>query len=247
MRATDDARAVLNAEFEIEADGDQLALVIRIQAARSTEAHTPAIIGATSLSICYSADFASAARCWRAESWTPPWSSMCPSRQHDRRGADRAGDRDRRGGVAHEPGRAQGTIGKNAHDNIKKRSLCTEDERNDLANVAMLACTFGCDILFESGYIAVDDTGRVHPSLQDGLRGRLRDHLDQPHGRPCEAHHARSRPYFACISSMSTTRIATSTSALEYSSALARGQRCHLVGANEGIEEGGFYRGLCPV
>lgn len=79
---------------------------------------------------------------------------------------------------------------------IKKRSLCTDDERNDLTNVAMLACRFGCDSLFESGHVTVDDTGRVLSWFEDGLRGRLRDHLDQLHGRPCGAHRADSQPYF---------------------------------------------------
>jgi hypothetical protein len=80
---------------------------------------------------------------------------------------------------------------------IKKRSLCTDDERNDLTNVAMLACKFGCDSLFESGHITVDDTGRVCSWFEDGLLGRLRDHLNQLHGRPCGAHRTSSQPYFA--------------------------------------------------
>ncbi|WP_089949541.1 hypothetical protein [Lentzea xinjiangensis] len=80
---------------------------------------------------------------------------------------------------------------------IKKRSLCTDDERNDLTNVAMLACKFGCDSLFETGHVTVDDTGRVHSWFEDGLRGRMRDHLSQLHGRPCGAHRAGSQPYFA--------------------------------------------------
>ncbi len=79
---------------------------------------------------------------------------------------------------------------------IKKRSLCTDDERNDLTNVAMLACKFGCDSLFESGHITVDDTGRVHSWFEDGLRGRLRDHLNQLHGRLCGAHRSSTQPYF---------------------------------------------------
>jgi hypothetical protein len=44
---------------------------------------------------------------------------------------------------------------------IKKRSHCTPEERRDLANIAMLACTLGCDTLYEHGYIAVDDGGAV--------------------------------------------------------------------------------------
>ncbi len=34
---------------------------------------------------------------------------------------------------------------------IKKRSLSSDDEHRDLQHVAMLACTFGCDSLYESG------------------------------------------------------------------------------------------------
>jgi hypothetical protein len=79
---------------------------------------------------------------------------------------------------------------------VKRRSRCTDDERNDLGNVAMLACKFGCDSLFESGYITVDDAGRVRSSAEEGLRGRLRDHLDQLHGRLCGAHRDESQPYF---------------------------------------------------
>ncbi|MFD4670726.1 HNH endonuclease [Lentzea sp. NPDC058450] len=79
---------------------------------------------------------------------------------------------------------------------IKKRSLCTDDERNDLANVAMLACKFGCDSLFESGHVAVNDTGRVLVWFEEGFRGRLHDHLTQLDGRACGAHRTGSHPYF---------------------------------------------------
>jgi hypothetical protein len=40
---------------------------------------------------------------------------------------------------------------------IKRRSLCSETERRDLHNVAMLACKFGCDALFEEGYWLVSE------------------------------------------------------------------------------------------
>lgn len=42
---------------------------------------------------------------------------------------------------------------------IKKRCLCSEDERKDL-NVVVPMCKFGCDDLFEKGFIGVDD-GKV--------------------------------------------------------------------------------------
>ena len=38
---------------------------------------------------------------------------------------------------------------------IKKRAMCSDDEKRDLANIAMLACTFGCDAVYEHGYVTV--------------------------------------------------------------------------------------------
>lgn len=47
---------------------------------------------------------------------------------------------------------------------IKRRSLCTDDERIQLTAVAMLNCRFGCDELFGKGYVGVDPTGVVRVS-----------------------------------------------------------------------------------
>lgn len=44
---------------------------------------------------------------------------------------------------------------------IKKRSLCTDQEKRDIPNVAMLACLFGCDALFEDGYLSVNGNGQI--------------------------------------------------------------------------------------
>ncbi|MER8197685.1 hypothetical protein ABTY00_27485 [Streptomyces microflavus] len=40
---------------------------------------------------------------------------------------------------------------------IKKRAMCSDDEKRDLANIAMLACTLGCDAVYERGYVTVAD------------------------------------------------------------------------------------------
>ena len=40
---------------------------------------------------------------------------------------------------------------------IKKRAACTDDEKLDIPNVVMAACVFGCDALFEKGYVTVGD------------------------------------------------------------------------------------------
>jgi len=52
---------------------------------------------------------------------------------------------------------------------IKKRAICTDEEKRDLANIAMLACTFGCDALYEHGYITVAPGGviQVSPLTED--------------------------------------------------------------------------------
>ncbi|WP_146173819.1 HNH endonuclease [Saccharothrix carnea] len=80
---------------------------------------------------------------------------------------------------------------------IKKRASCTDDERRDLANVAMLACTFGCDALYESGWITVDDNGLVRTRPPDGVpQGNMRDRLNHLRGRSCTAYRPSSAPYF---------------------------------------------------
>jgi hypothetical protein len=79
---------------------------------------------------------------------------------------------------------------------IKKRSLCTDDERRDVRNVAMLACTFGCDSLYEAGWISVDDTGQVLVADDPGFPGRLAEHLAHLRTRRCTAHNPTSEPYF---------------------------------------------------
>ena len=49
---------------------------------------------------------------------------------------------------------------------IKPRAACNETERRDLAHVAMPACVFGCDALFEQGYLTVGEGGAILVSPQ---------------------------------------------------------------------------------
>jgi hypothetical protein len=68
---------------------------------------------------------------------------------------------------------------------IKKRAHCSEQERKDFDNVGMLACTLGCDSLFERGYVAVGEGGKILVSdlvyasgsvanfVRDRLEGRV--------------------------------------------------------------------------
>ena len=76
---------------------------------------------------------------------------------------------------------------------IKRRSRCDDDERNDLRNVAMLACSFGCDRLFELGYVSVAEDGTVVTADGGEVLG---PHLERLRGRVVEVFHPRSAGYF---------------------------------------------------
>ena len=81
---------------------------------------------------------------------------------------------------------------------IKKRSICSDDERRDLRHVAMLACTFGCDALYETGWITVGQDGRVQTVPPDNVpEGKIQEHLRHLAEQRCAAHSDASEPYFA--------------------------------------------------
>lgn len=89
---------------------------------------------------------------------------------------------------------------------IKKRALCTTEEKSDIPAIAMLACRFGCDELFERGMVVVEKGGRIKSTrhLPEGfprayfesrLKGRsVRDwdRIKQSH-KYFEAHRRRSQ------------------------------------------------------
>jgi hypothetical protein len=76
---------------------------------------------------------------------------------------------------------------------IKTRKVASPEERQDLENIAMLACSFGCDRLFELGHITVDDLGVV---LTVSTGGPLDLHLRLLEGYRSGAFTARSEKYF---------------------------------------------------
>ncbi|WP_062378869.1 HNH endonuclease [Demequina pelophila] len=54
---------------------------------------------------------------------------------------------------------------------IKRRSVADETEKRDLQNIAMLACVFGCDALYEDGLIAItgpDGAVAASPQVEGG-------------------------------------------------------------------------------
>jgi hypothetical protein len=78
---------------------------------------------------------------------------------------------------------------------IKPRSACSEKERMDTRNVSMLACLFGCDALFELGYVVVGESGVIEAGKPGA--SQVRDRVEGLVGRKCRAHDERSRGYFA--------------------------------------------------
>lgn len=83
---------------------------------------------------------------------------------------------------------------------VKARSKCTDREKRDIENIAMPNCRFGCDELYERGYVAIDSTGRTIASSKTPEVGPVRAYilehlLDQPNSFWTERE--GSRPYFA--------------------------------------------------
>ncbi|NAZ80578.1 hypothetical protein GTR02_01930 [Kineococcus sp. R8] len=79
---------------------------------------------------------------------------------------------------------------------IKKRAACSTWERLDIPAIAMLACKFGCDSLFEEGYISVDTAGSILISDLAQPSTALDAYLNMLAGRKCSAWRPDRAAYF---------------------------------------------------
>ncbi len=79
---------------------------------------------------------------------------------------------------------------------IKKRSECSHDERLDIPAVAIAACKFGCDALFEAGYLAVDEKGVLVVSELAPKQGAAAAYLARVAGEACGEFDAARREYY---------------------------------------------------
>ncbi len=79
---------------------------------------------------------------------------------------------------------------------IKPRHMCTEAERRDYTSVAMLLCALGCDVLFEWGYVVVDNHGIVRVG-RDPASSEVANRVATLAGRPCKGYNARTADHFA--------------------------------------------------
>jgi hypothetical protein len=65
---------------------------------------------------------------------------------------------------------------------IKRRADCTDRERRDYAHNVIPICLFGCDALFERGFLFVDD-GRVHVLTHLDVGSKQKTWLNRIRGR----------------------------------------------------------------
>jgi hypothetical protein len=79
---------------------------------------------------------------------------------------------------------------------IKPRRDCTNEERRNFDAIAMLLCSLGCDVLFEWGYVIVDEDGFVRPGAA-ATHPDLRRAVKRLDGRRCRRHDVRTASYFA--------------------------------------------------
>ncbi|MGF7033472.1 hypothetical protein J2T17_004420 [Paenibacillus mucilaginosus] len=77
---------------------------------------------------------------------------------------------------------------------LKKRSVCTEEEKKDHANVAKLMCKMGCDDLYEKGYLGVVE-GKIRPFRRSSLPV-VAERLNSLSGRTCSAWNDKTSVYF---------------------------------------------------
>ena len=78
---------------------------------------------------------------------------------------------------------------------IKKRSLCSDDEKRD-PNVVMPACHLGCNKLFEEKMISVNGDGVIRVNDSGKTTSDLRSFTDSLSGKNCSYHNQNTADYF---------------------------------------------------
>lgn len=80
---------------------------------------------------------------------------------------------------------------------LKKRAKCETKEKLDIENIAGAMCTFGCDSLYENGFISVDNSGKViaHPTKIQ--HEALEEYVGKIVGNPCSRFNDLTAKYFS--------------------------------------------------
>jgi hypothetical protein len=80
---------------------------------------------------------------------------------------------------------------------VKPRAFCDEQERMDWEHIVMPACKFGCDELYEQGYIAVENGGEIVVRHNMRRTPEIERYIAQFAQKKCSHWSAASEPYFA--------------------------------------------------
>tara|TARA_B110000046_G_scaffold128893_1_gene135373 strand:- start:173 stop:1132 length:960 start_codon:yes stop_codon:yes gene_type:complete len=78
---------------------------------------------------------------------------------------------------------------------LKKRSLCSTEEKLDFHNVAAPMCKFGCDELYEKGYIGVQN-GKIVKVKHYCKTSFINNYISKVIGKECNAWSRDSKQYF---------------------------------------------------
>jgi len=84
---------------------------------------------------------------------------------------------------------------------IKKRALCDLNERLDLNNIAIPMCKFGCDELYEKGFILVQN-GEVILNPKKPIHANIMPYMGSLVGKTCNYFNPNTKPYFDYHNSM---------------------------------------------
>ena len=77
---------------------------------------------------------------------------------------------------------------------IKKRTECSDAEKRDYEYISMPMCRFGCDELYEKGYVGVD--GKVFVVKDENLSATVLEYLSLIDGNDCEYWNDKTSKYF---------------------------------------------------
>jgi hypothetical protein len=80
---------------------------------------------------------------------------------------------------------------------IKKRSICTLDEKKDFKNIAAPMCRLGCDELFEKKFISVNHEGLIAVSSKIDTYPELKAFIYDLNRKKCLAWNDANKIYFA--------------------------------------------------
>jgi HNH endonuclease len=79
---------------------------------------------------------------------------------------------------------------------IKRRSECSRGEKKDYRNNVLAMCRFGCDELFERGYMLVDQQGLIQRNTRMRLTPAVEKYMKKIVGCRCGEWNGERAPYF---------------------------------------------------